>query len=113
MGEKDFFSQEELTRIKKDVNKPNGDCLASPCCLAPFQPKLLLNYPENRRKEPCTPAFLAAFVSDLCQSVLKQEPGSGTLPSLHGMMQKQMAAANLAQCPRLCRLLWAMALPEL
>lgn len=75
-----FFPPEELTGIKKDVNKPNRDCLASPWCLAPFQPRLLLNYPENRRKGSHTPAFLAAFVSDLCQSVLKQEPGGGTPP---------------------------------
>lgn len=76
-----FFSEEELSGMKKDVNKPNRDCLASACRLAPFQPRLLLNYPENRREEPCTPAFLAAFVLDLCQSGLKQEPGSGTPPS--------------------------------
>ena len=78
---REVFSREELIGIKKDINKPNRDCLASPCCLAPFQPRLLLNYPENRRKEPRKPAFLAAFVSDLCQSVPKQEPGSGTPPS--------------------------------
>lgn len=37
--------------------------------------------PENRSMEPCAPAFLAAFVSDLCPSAPKHEPGSGTPPS--------------------------------
>lgn len=65
-----FFPRETLTEIKKEVNKPNGDCLTSLCCLAPFQPGLVLKLPtvtpESRNKEPCTPAFLAAFVSYLC-----------------------------------------------
>lgn len=117
-----FFPQEELTGIKNDINKPNGDCLASPCRLAPFQPRLLLNYPENRRKEPGMAAFSAAFVSDLCQSLLKQESGSGTPPSSCNVLcgdipadptvQNQMSAADLAHGPR-GWLPWAMALPEL
>lgn len=120
--ERFFFPQEELTGIKNDINKTNGDCLASPCRLAPFQPRLLLNYPENRRKEPGMAAFSAAFVSDLCQSLLKQESGSGTPPSSCNVLcgdipadptvQNQMSAADLAHGPR-GWLPWAMALPEL
>lgn len=55
-------------------------------------------------------AFLAAFVSDLCQSLLKQESGSGTSPwscnvlcgdvPVDPTVQNQMSAADLARGPR-------------
>lgn len=123
MGKKGLFSWEELIGIKTDINKPNGDCLASPCRLAPFQPRLLLNYPENRRKEPRTPAFLAAFVSHLCQSVPKQEPGSGTPPSSCNVSCRDLAsrlppdptrwhdAPQPSGRPRLRRRPWVLPLP--